>query len=60
LGYLKILPVQIPEDHISDFENIIKAAIAAADTDMLQQPWMELECCLDIVCVIKGAHVECM
>jgi hypothetical protein len=46
--------------NINNFKNRIQATVAMVDVEMLQHTWMELEYCLDIVCVTNGAHAECV
>jgi hypothetical protein len=46
--------------NINNLKNRIEAAIAAVDIAMMQHMWLELEYCLDIVCMANSAHVECV
>jgi len=46
-------PVSIP-----DLKNRITAAVETITPDLLSRVWHELDYCLDVSCVMKGAYIE--
>ena len=55
---IKDIVYQTKVRDITYLKQRISNAIATIDAAMLQQTWQEIEYCLDVLRVTKGAHIE--
>ena len=47
----------LPRD-LTDLKTLIVAAVKNIDAPMFTRVWQELEYCIDVCCVTRGAHIE--
>ena len=57
-GFVKDNIYRRSVSNIDDLKARITTATASVDADMLSTSWHEIDGRLDILCVMKGAHVE--
>jgi hypothetical protein len=57
-GYIKDIVYKIPVTSLDELKLRIVAAIETVTPQMLENTWREIEYHLDILCAMKGAHIE--